>query len=39
MIDVGAGMIDSDYRGPVGVILFRRSDVDFEAKIGDKIAR
>ncbi|KAF6138714.1 hypothetical protein GIB67_040846 [Kingdonia uniflora] len=29
-IDVGAGEIDADYRGPVGVILFNHSDVDFE---------
>eukprot|EP00257_Ricinus_communis_P015320 XP_015573206.2 LOW QUALITY PROTEIN: deoxyuridine 5'-triphosphate nucleotidohydrolase [Ricinus communis] len=29
-IDVGAGVIDADYRGPVGVILFNHSDVDFE---------
>lgn len=28
-IDVGAGVIDSDYRGNVGVILFNFSDQDF----------
>ena len=33
--DVGAGVIDADYRGPVGVILFNHSDVDFEVKVGD----
>ncbi|XP_056695212.1 deoxyuridine 5'-triphosphate nucleotidohydrolase-like [Spinacia oleracea] len=38
-IDVGAGVIDADYRGPVGVILFNYSDVDFELKIGDCIAQ
>ncbi|KAK2379915.1 deoxyuridine 5'-triphosphate nucleotidohydrolase [Trifolium repens] len=38
-IDVGAGVIDADYRGPVGVILFNHSDVDFEVKIGDRIAQ
>ncbi|CAK9178530.1 unnamed protein product [Ilex paraguariensis] len=38
-IDVGAGVIDADYRGPVGVILFNHSDVDFEVKAGDKIAQ
>ncbi|XP_030950463.1 deoxyuridine 5'-triphosphate nucleotidohydrolase-like [Quercus lobata] len=38
-IDVGAGVIDADYRGPVGVILFNHSDVDFEVKVGDRIAR
>ncbi|XP_071719813.1 deoxyuridine 5'-triphosphate nucleotidohydrolase-like [Rutidosis leptorrhynchoides] len=38
-IDVGAGVIDADYRGPVGVILFNHSDVDFEVKLGDRIAQ
>lgn len=38
-IDVGAGVIDADYRGPVGVILFNHSDVDFGVKAGDRIAQ
>ncbi|KAJ6395360.1 hypothetical protein OIU77_020593 [Salix suchowensis] len=38
-IDVGAGVIDADYRGPIGVILFNHSDVDFEIKVGDRIAQ
>ncbi|KAL1336381.1 hypothetical protein HN51_030750 [Arachis hypogaea] len=38
-IDVGAGVIDADYRGPVGVILFNHSDVDFEVKVGDRVAQ
>ncbi|KAG8377765.1 hypothetical protein BUALT_Bualt08G0067400 [Buddleja alternifolia] len=38
-IDVGAGVIDADYRGPVGVILFNHSDLDFEVKVGDRIAQ
>lgn len=38
-MDVGAGVIDADYRGPVGVILFNHSDVDFEVKVGDRIAQ
>jgi dUTP pyrophosphatase len=38
-IDVGAGVIDEDYRGNVGVILFNLSDVDFEVKEGDRIAQ
>eukprot|EP00252_Welwitschia_mirabilis_P004513 TRINITY_DN1484_c0_g1_i1.p1 TRINITY_DN1484_c0_g1~~TRINITY_DN1484_c0_g1_i1.p1 ORF type:complete len:209 (-),score=15.97 TRINITY_DN1484_c0_g1_i1:84-710(-) len=38
-IDVGAGVIDADYRGPVGVILFNHSDKDFEIKVGDRIAQ
>lgn len=38
-IDVGAGVVDYDYRGNVGVILFNFSDVDFEVKVGDRIAQ
>lgn len=38
-IDVGAGVIDADYRGPVGVVLFNHSDVDFAVKPGDRIAQ
>ncbi|XP_062159267.1 deoxyuridine 5'-triphosphate nucleotidohydrolase [Alnus glutinosa] len=38
-IDVGAGVIDADYRGPVGVVLFNHADVDFEVKAGDRIAQ
>lgn len=38
-LDVGAGVIDSDYRGNIGVILFNHSDVDFEVKMGDRIAQ
>uniref|UniRef100_H2ZPZ1 Deoxyuridine 5'-triphosphate nucleotidohydrolase n=1 Tax=Ciona savignyi TaxID=51511 RepID=H2ZPZ1_CIOSA len=38
-IDVGAGVIDQDYRGNVGVILFNFKDTDFEVKKGDRIAQ
>nr|CAD1828221.1 unnamed protein product [Ananas comosus var. bracteatus] len=38
-IDVGAGAIDADYRGPVGVLLFNHSDLDFQVKAGDRIAQ
>jgi dUTP pyrophosphatase len=30
-IDTGAGVIDEDYRGPVKVLLFNHSDVDFQS--------
>lgn len=29
-LDVGAGVIDADYRGPVGVVMFNLSDTDFK---------
>ena len=38
-IDIGAGVIDSDYRGELGVILFNFSDKDFEVNMGDRIAQ
>ncbi|XP_057837323.2 deoxyuridine 5'-triphosphate nucleotidohydrolase isoform X2 [Cryptomeria japonica] len=38
-IDVGAGVIDADYRGPVAVILFNHSDHDFQVNSGDRIAQ
>ncbi|KAH3945707.1 deoxyuridine 5'-triphosphate nucleotidohydrolase [Parastagonospora nodorum] len=38
-IDTMAGVIDADYRGPVGVILANLSDADFEVKVGDRIAQ
>ena len=38
-IDVGAGVVDYDYRGNVGVVLFNHNDVDFEIKRGDRIAQ
>lgn len=38
-IDVGAGVIDADYRGEVKVLLFNFSDVAFEVKEGDRIAQ
>lgn len=38
-IDVGAGVIDCDYRGNIGVILFNHSEKDFVIKIGDRIAQ
>lgn len=38
-IDVGAGVIDSDYRGPVKVLLYNFSDEDFTVKRGDRIAQ
>lgn len=38
-IDVGAGVIDGDYRGEVGVVLYNFSDQDFKVKYKDRIAQ
>lgn len=39
-IDVLAGVIDSDYRGDIGVILYNTdSNIDFIVKKGDRIAQ
>ena len=38
-IDVGAGVIDADYRSPIGVILFNFGELDFVIKKGDRIAQ
>jgi len=38
-IDVGAGVIDCDYRSEIGVILFNHSKENFEVHKGDRIAQ
>jgi dUTP pyrophosphatase len=39
-IDVLAGVIDSDYRGDIGVILYNTDkNIDFNVKKGDRIAQ
>lgn len=38
-IDVGAGVIDEDYRGNIGVVLFNHGEQNFEINIGDRIAQ
>jgi dUTP pyrophosphatase len=38
-IDVGAGVIDGDYRGPLGVVLFNHGLKPFAVKRGDRIAQ
>jgi len=38
-IDVGAGVIDKDYRGNVMVLLFNFGDASFDVKRGDRIAQ
>ena len=38
-IDVGAGVIDSDYRGDVKVLLFNLGNSPFKIQKGDRIAQ
>jgi dUTP pyrophosphatase len=38
-IDVLAGVIDSDYRGDIGVILMNHGDEPFQVSKGDRIAQ
>ena len=37
-IDVGARVVNSDYRREVGMVLFNYGDQDFEVKMGDRMA-
>lgn len=38
-IDIGAGVIDCDYRGEIKVCLINNGDVDFIIKPGDRIGQ
>lgn len=38
-IDVGAGVVDSDYRGVLKVLLINNGAEVFEVKVGDRIAQ
>jgi len=38
-IDVGAGVIDADYRGPLKVLLFNFSDTEFKITQHERIAQ
>jgi dUTP pyrophosphatase len=38
-LDVGAGVVDCDYRGPIGVVMFNHSTVDYTVNNGDRIAQ
>ena len=37
--DIGAGVIDADYRGNVGVVIFNHSEEDIHVNQGDRIAQ
>lgn len=38
-LDVGGGIIDSDYRGELGVIIFNHGDSPYKVVCGEKIAQ
>jgi dUTP pyrophosphatase len=38
-INVGAGVIDPDYRGEVMILLFNHGEKDLEIHVGDRIAQ
>lgn len=38
-IEVGAGVIDSDYEGEIFVLLFNHGESSFQVEIGDRIAQ
>lgn len=38
-IDVGAGVIDPDYRGEIGVLLINTTDTNFFVDVGHRIAQ
>jgi len=38
-IDIGAGVIDADYRGEIKVVVFNHSSEEFNMNVGDKIAQ
>jgi len=39
MIHCGAGVVDADYRGEVGVVLFNFGEEDFIVNVGDRVAQ
>jgi len=38
-IHIGGGIVDQDYRGNLGVILYNHSDIPFIVSRGDRIAK
>ena len=38
-LDVGAGVIDADYRGEIKIVLFNHSSVDYHIEKGDRVAQ
>jgi len=38
-VDIGAGVIDADYRGVIGVVIFNHSKDDLKIKYKDRVAQ
>jgi dUTP pyrophosphatase len=38
-LDTGAGVIDSQYRGEICILVFNHSDVDYQVNPGDRMAQ
>ena len=38
-LDIGAGVVDSDYRGPIKVLPINNSDTPFQINTGDRMAQ
>ena len=36
---MGSGVIDSDYRGEIGVLMLNHSAENFQVQVGDRIAQ
>ena len=37
--DISAGVIDSDYRGAIGVVMFNHSSEDLQINLHDRVAQ
>ena len=38
-LDIGAGVVDSDYRGPIKALLINNSNTPFQINVGDRMAQ
>ena len=38
-LNIGCGVIDSIFTGPVGIVIFNHSDTEFKIEVGDRVAQ
>lgn len=38
-LEVGGGVIDRDYTGEIGVIVYNHGDYDYTVRVGDRVAQ